>query len=111
MVRFSDIPIATPTLADALPLWLRCLLVVSGRCFAAVMLLLWVDTWPPSCPFMVSVSGLGGVVLHEVSHVLGHLVWLGGWSGVFPSLFYGRCFASLLAICVFGLSLVFFLYF
>lgn len=36
--------LATPALADALPLWLHYLLVVSNRCFAAVVLLLLVDT-------------------------------------------------------------------
>ena len=55
--------LATPTLADALPLWLRCLLVVSGGCFAAVVLLLLVDAWPPSGCFVVSVSDLGDFVL------------------------------------------------
>lgn len=63
------------------------MLVVSGGCFAVVVLLLLVDAWPPSCCFMVAVSGLGGVVLLLVdSHVLDHLVGLGGLSGVPPSL-------------------------
>lgn len=47
-----------------------CSLVVSGGCFAVVVLLLLVDTWPPSCCFVISIYGLGGGVLCVGSHVL-----------------------------------------
>lgn len=36
------------------------------------------DTQPPSCSFVVSVSGLGDVAFRVGSHVLGHLIGLGG---------------------------------
>ena len=61
-------------LMDALPSRLCCLLVVSGGCFAAVVLLL-VDTWPPSGCFVVSVSSLGDVILCVGSTVFRSLGW------------------------------------
>ena len=66
-----------------------------------------VNAWPPSCHFVVSDSGLGGVVLCAGSHVLGCLVSLGGSSGV-PPLFCGHRAASLLAVYFVGLFFRFF---
>ena len=58
-------------------------------------LLLLVDAWPPS---MVSVGGLGDVVLRVCSSVLGRLVGLGGLVRS-SLLFCGRRSASSVAVC------------
>lgn len=86
--------LATP-LADAFLSWLCCLLVVFGGCFAAVIVLLRVDTRPLSCCSMVSASGLGYDVLRVGSHVVGRLVRLTRLGGSLVS--GGGCSASLLA--------------
>lgn len=61
-------------------------------------LLLLVDTWPPTGCFVVSVSGLGDVVLHVGSHVFGRLVGLGGLVR-FSLVSCDRHSASSLAVC------------
>ena len=61
-------------------------------------LLLLVDTWPPSGCFVVSVSGLGDIVLPIGSPVSGHLVGLGGLVR-FSLLFCGRHSASSVVVC------------
>ena len=58
-------------------------------------LLLLVDAWPPS---MVSVGGLGDVVLRVCSSVLGRLVGLGGLVRS-SLLFCGRRSANSVAVC------------